>query len=710
MSHSPSLGNSLLMSHHPLARHWRWSRFCWRLGLVLGMASSAIGLSRWWEKAHHIPVYEGSFQVLMRPTAEVANSAPIDENSQVAVLRSPKVLSPVVAQLAQAYPQLSDRQLQQSLSIERMSHSQILNVRYRDTVPDRAIAVLQAIAQTYLQYGKDLHYEGNRRTLNIVESQLQQLHRDRDAQQAQLQDLQAQGSIDPTIELQQVMVRLTQLQELQIAVQVQGQQQQALYNRLRRELGLEPEAALAAASLSQSPRYQALKEQLQAVETQIARELTRFREESLPIRVLRQKQENLAALLQQAAQEILSPELAEIVSDRPDLAEPNSVRQQLTEQLVSAANQLEVLQVQQMALDREIQQLSDRLPQFPEALQAFANVQLNLQQLTERIDRLDRDRQALVLQIQTTPEFPWETIAPPAIPKSESGQLIALPLVPDGWALVMAGVAGAGVGVLVLALLHRERRFETGTDVLASTQLPLLAQVPISNLKRSARGSFAFQRALQVLDANWLSAEKGRSVVVSSVGVGEGKSTIALHWALAAATAGKRVLLVDANLRQPTLHHLVDLGCRSDSQQGLSDALLREDLEFDESLVRSALTDNLFVLTAGTFRPDPELFFTSDSLKLLVRRLHGRFDLVVYDTPALCQGTDARQLAAHTDGMAIVVMLEHAQMEETLQVLTELQVSGTHILGAIVNGVDEMESIAFSANRQSGERELIVNS
>ncbi len=661
------------------------------------MTGSAIGLARWWEQIHHIPIYEGSFQVLMRPTAA------IDEISQVTVLGSPKVLAPVLAELAQAYPQLNDRQFQQSLSIDRVDRSQILSVRYRDPQPDRAIAVLQAIEQAYLQYGKDLHHTGNRRTLDILEAQLQQLQSDRDAQQAQLQDLQARGSIDPTVELQQVMARLTQLQELQLTIQVQGQQQQALYNRLRRELGLEPEAALAASSLSQSPRYQALRGQLLAVETQIAQELTRFREESLPIRALRQKQQNLTALLQQAAQEILSPELAQIVGDRPDLAEPNSLRQQLTEQLVTAANQLEVLQVQQAALAQEAQQLSDRLPQFPEALQAFANAQLNLQKLTDRIDRLDRDRQALVLQMQTTPEFPWETIAPPAIPKTQSGQSIALPPVIDRWALAMAGVAGAGVGVLVLALLHRERRFETGTEVLAATQLPLLAQVPMTNLKRSARGSFAFQRALQVLDDNRVSGEMCRSVVVSSVGAGEGKSTIALHWALAAATAGKRVLLVDANLRQPMLHRYIGLDDRSGSQPGLSDALLREDLDFDGSLVRSTLAENLSVLTAGTFRPDPELFFTSDSLKLLVRRLQGRFDIVVYDTPALSQGTDARQLAAHTDGMAIVVMLEQAQMEETLQVLTELQVSGTRLVGAIVNGVDEMESIAFSANRQAGE-------
>jgi capsular exopolysaccharide synthesis family protein len=145
---------------------------------------------------------------------------------------------------------------------------------------------------------------------------------------------------------------------------------------------------------------------------------------------------------------------------------------------------------------------------------------------------------------------------------------------------------------------------------------------------------------------------------------------------------GLRVLLVDADLRRPRIHETTDLP----NVWGLSNVISSE-INVDDVIQRSPTEDNLFVLTAGQIPPDPTRLLASKKMHNLVERLRESFDLILFDTPPLLGLADARILAAHTDGIALVVGLGKTDRSVLTEVLYGLKTSRARVLGLIANGV-----------------------
>jgi capsular exopolysaccharide synthesis family protein len=145
---------------------------------------------------------------------------------------------------------------------------------------------------------------------------------------------------------------------------------------------------------------------------------------------------------------------------------------------------------------------------------------------------------------------------------------------------------------------------------------------------------------------------------------------------------GQRVLLVDADLRRPQIHARTDLP----NVWGLSNVISSE-INVDDVIQRSSMEDNLFVLTAGQIPPDPIRLLCSKKMQKLVERFQDAFDLVIFDAPPLLGLADARLLAAHTDGMVMVVGLGRTDRVVLTQVLSGLQTSHARVLGVVANGV-----------------------
>ncbi len=138
---------------------------------------------------------------------------------------------------------------------------------------------------------------------------------------------------------------------------------------------------------------------------------------------------------------------------------------------------------------------------------------------------------------------------------------------------------------------------------------------------------------------------------------------------------GQRVLLVDANLRSPSLHNRVGLM----NVQGLTD-IISQDLDWHNVIERSPLEENLFVMTAGPIPPDSVRLLASQKMQDLMNELQADFDLVIYDTPPLLGFADAYLLAANTNGIVLVAGLGKLKRTAMQQVLEEIQVSGTPIV------------------------------
>jgi polysaccharide biosynthesis transport protein len=175
---------------------------------------------------------------------------------------------------------------------------------------------------------------------------------------------------------------------------------------------------------------------------------------------------------------------------------------------------------------------------------------------------------------------------------------------------------------------------------------------------------------------------KGRAILMASATAGDGKSSTAANLAVAAARVGLRTLLVDADLRRPTVAKRFGLGRTT----GLSDLLLRGDDLKDH--VVSVGIDNLRVLPAGTIPPNPNELLASPAMRLLEEEILRRVDLVIYDSPAVLAVPDALELGRHVD-VAIVVGRAGATGRRHLAAAMErLEQVGTDVAGSVLNGVD----------------------
>lgn len=172
------------------------------------------------------------------------------------------------------------------------------------------------------------------------------------------------------------------------------------------------------------------------------------------------------------------------------------------------------------------------------------------------------------------------------------------------------------------------------------------------------------------------------SLTITSTIKGEGKSTVAVYLAKTASAVGKRVLLVDANMRFPQLHTYLGLS----NIKGLSDTL-SSDLSLNEVIQRLPDYDNLFVLTAGTIPPEPITLLSSQKMHYLMEQFLALFDLVIYDTPPLIGLADSPLLASQTDGTVLIVKIEKTDRCLVKKALDQLNVADFKVLGVVANGV-----------------------
>ena len=173
-------------------------------------------------------------------------------------------------------------------------------------------------------------------------------------------------------------------------------------------------------------------------------------------------------------------------------------------------------------------------------------------------------------------------------------------------------------------------------------------------------------------------------MVTSSIS-GEGKSTVAANLAIAMARKGKQVVLVDCDLRNPTVSKIFDL---KEQYPGLV-SILRGKSRLEDSLV--PVTDHgnpigLTLLPGGEREPRLVEILSSENMEKVIKTLRGMADVVILDTPPSAMLVDAMMLVRHVDAIAYVVMSDFARRRYIFQGVEELNNTGAPIVGCILNG------------------------
>lgn len=173
-----------------------------------------------------------------------------------------------------------------------------------------------------------------------------------------------------------------------------------------------------------------------------------------------------------------------------------------------------------------------------------------------------------------------------------------------------------------------------------------------------------------------------KKIMITSSGPREGKSHTIANLAVSMAQAGKSVLVVDADMRNPTQHKLFGL----DNGQGLSVALV-QDQDYRKYIKETAVP-GVMVLTGGPIPPNPAELVGSKRMKRLIQEFSEQFDMVLIDTPPIVAVTDAAILAQEVDGVILVLASGEVNKEYAQRAKELLDKVGAKILGAVLNKAD----------------------
>ncbi|MDW7671402.1 MAG: polysaccharide biosynthesis tyrosine autokinase [Bacillota bacterium] len=296
--------------------------------------------------------------------------------------------------------------------------------------------------------------------------------------------------------------------------------------------------------------------------------------------------------------------------------------------------------------------------------------------------------------------------------------------------IAIAGVLGLMLGVfLVFMLEYLDRTIKSDKDIERHLQIPLLAGIPVfKGEKRGKNGSNRKKKTAAAVETDEKSSPYGngvfsktlislhdpknpaseafralrtgiryssvddpiKTVVVTSAGPMDGKSTVTVNLAVAMAQIGKRVLVIEADLRKPKLHHHFDLV----NDMGLSDYIVGHSL-LPQVIKPVKGIENLHVITSGPLPPHSSVILESQKMQHMLDSLQRSYDYIIIDTPPVGQITDAAILARYAQGTVLVLAAGETHIEMAKLAMKSLRQVNANMLGAVLTKISKKTTGAY---------------
>jgi len=589
---------------------------------------------------------------------------------------------------------ISPRSLSQNLSVEPLETSDIISVSFIGGNPKQSAAIVNQVMENYVEFNVAMNRSEATAAREFVERQLPKAEAEVEQAAEALRRFKTQNQVfaleEETVSTVNALSLLND-QINQTAAQLADARTQSQI--LREQLNMPLEEALVVNQLSQDPGVQQALVDLQTVQTELASQRTRYTDNHPVVQNLARQEAALQSLLNQRVTESLG---------QPGNAAPNQL--QMTQLKQTLADRLAQAEVNSSSLVDQIETLNEARNAYVARAQTFPALekrQLELEQrLTAASDAyetlLDRLQEAQLAENQQVGSA--QIIETAVIPTSAFGSGLGKYLA--------AGILGGGLLAVASAFLFDlvDKSVKTVKDAEALLGYTPLGIVPKFSIHGDEGGLRTYDDrgvisprvvtlgnqypfisgAYQMLQANlkFMSSDRSlKSFVITSSVAKEGKSEISANLAATMAQAGKSVLLVDADLRSPSQHHLWGVL----NTVGLSHVLVGEG-NINDALVDVA--DNLTLLTAGVIPPNPLALLDSERMANLIDHLAQQYDYVIFDTPPLAGAADSAVLGKSASGVLLVLRPRMVDSASAVAAKSLLERADTNVLGFIANGVD----------------------
>lgn len=685
-------------------------RRLWLLGGLLSIMSAAAVYTLLQK-----PVYQSSMQLLVEPNYEskpgteteqqfADSTVEIDNSTQLTQMRSSQLMQQAVEQLQATDPDLDAETLQRSLILTQVEEdkvkTKVFQVLYTDNDPQKTQRVLSTIQQVYQDYNREQQKQRLDKGLAFINEQLPLLEGQvRQAEDSLKQFRQQQNLVDPEVQSKALVDSLSQVQQNQQDNNAEIRSLQARYQALQAQLARSPQQALIASRLSQSSRFQGLLNEIQKTELALEQERLRFRDRSPFVQQLLDQRQRQRALLGQEMRRVLG-NTARVTQGESLLSQGQLGATDLTlaTDLVEAQVNLSALTAKGQGLAEAERSLTGQLRRFPALLAEYGRLEPRVEIGRTTLQQLLKARQDIALEIARG-GFDWQVVERPKL-----GTKIGPSLFRN---LLLGAIAGLMLGsVAALVRDSMDDSVHSLDEFKKQVALPLLGIVPAlpheatpaiitlpfyrrSDLVPSPMEMIQWQPFREAMDLIYqtmqlLPAANGlKSLAITSALAGEGKSTLALGLAISAARLNKRVLLIDADLRRPSLHKQLSLP----NEQGLSTLLTGELHDTRQSAIQLShqYSDiSIAVMTSGPAPADPVKLLSSGRMQRLIAELERSYDLVILDAPPILGIVDAVLTASFSDGVLLVGRIGQVTRAELAQALTALD--RVNVVGVIANG------------------------
>jgi polysaccharide biosynthesis transport protein len=572
------------------------------------------------------------------------------------------------------------------LSVASVKGADVMKVGYKDIDPKKSARIVNALMQIYLAENIKMNRQDIVAAHKFLEEQLPKAEANSSQAELAVRQFKEENQIvDIEQETTDTVAQINEFQKQINSVKSQVADTQSQSALLKQRLGLDSEQALLLTKLSQSPEVREIMQKLQTAESALASENSRSTAENPAIANLEQEVQDLKALLQQRIQR---------VSNTPKNYtnfQLGDFQQKLTADIIS-------IEAKQSGLSDQINTLMSAKKNYEERAKTLPKLSQKLQGLVRKQEAAQTTYSQLLKQRQEIRVAENQNIG--------NVQIIANAIVPDEainsrpaslLGTIFLAIAAGTATAYILDLT--DKSIKTVKDAKRIFGYSCLGVIPtLSKSKRSSQhqsqgpipggavqtaSATPMSEAYRILQSNlkYINANQHplRTIVITSSTAGEGKSAVAANLATTIAQTGRRVILIDSNLRHPIQHQIWDVV----NDLGLSN-VLSQHLEPSDAV--QAIMPNLDLLTAGIVPPNPATLLDSQPTGSLLEYLNNQYDAAILDTPALDSVADAPILGQLADGILLVVKLGVTNRIKADLAKDILMQSGQTVLGLVING------------------------
>lgn len=681
------------------------------LGSVLTIATVFTLISK--------PTYQSTMQLLIepnyqgkrdtdaqRPSQQYAESGvKIDDYAtQINVMRSSLLLQRAADILRPEYPKITAQEIKANLKLrqvlEEKVNTKIVEATYTANDPVKAEKVLEAVYKVYQIYNREQQQQRLQKGLKFINEQIPVVSKTVDQAENKLEQFRKNYNlIDPEQQATAVSQSMNAIAQERQVIRAQYKDLQARYNALQQQLARSPQQALVASRLSQSSRYQTLLNELQKTELALSQRRVTFTDEDPQIKKFLEQRQNTIEMLKSEGGRVVGKQAQSEATGENILSQGqfSGIDLNLTNQLVDVQTNLNALRARDVSLEQTQKQLRTDLNRFPVLLAEYNRLQPLLQINRNKLQQLLQAQQELSLEIARG-GFDWQALEEP-----KQGQQIGPNLKLNLLLGLVAGLMLGGVAAFLREAV--DDSVHTSEELEKQVELPLLGMTPELPKNKLAKpqislpfGKPQFLAPWTVQVSNWPPTWESldliykniqlmnelasfKSLMVTSAVAGEGKSTLALGLALSAARLHQRVLLIDADLRRPNLHEMLNLP----NEQGLS-TLLSSDATLPGQGVVQSSGAFIDILTAGPLPSDPANLLSSQRMRELIAEFEKNYDLILLDAPPVLGMVDAMIAASLCTGVVLVSRVGQVTKTELTQARAML--NKLNVIGVVANGVN----------------------